>query len=602
MKPNIYTYTLLIILLLNASCSKSDDLSQVAETIEKIELKLTEGELLRSIDLVDQTYCLNFEKSNIEVPSENISDFITQIDNWKTIIKFSNGKRIIIPTLGENLDNLIINSKVNPSGYNPLAAQVSLNLPTLGRIKLIVHAKQGANHPDIEYLFQGVEKSKVVNVLGLYPNYDNKVTLIYTDKEGKERGSSKISIKTEPLKVKYLLEPKVVVRQLDKMEEGMNLINTAGHNQADTSVPLMVDADGEIRWLLDWTNHPDLNHIAMHCGLHRMKNGNYVTGDLNNHFIVEVNVLGEIVNKWSTTPLGFSYHHEITENAAGNFLITTTQQGVKLPDNSNIRVLDHVTEFNPTSGQVERTWDFAKMLDTSRILDVYFGDFDRNYLGQSKSNWLHNNGVAEYPDGSLVCTGRWLGAFKFSKRGDLKWILAPHNQWKEAHKQYLLTPLDKSGQPILDIEVIEGRKSHPDFEWVWASHCPVIMPNGNIMIFDNGYCRNYTPNTPSQTYSRAVEYKIDEEKRTIQQVWQYGKERGQDCYAMAASGVQYLPKTGNRLFCPGTSNILSDGRDGGRVIEINPITQEVVFELELASGNETTFHRADRVSIYPSNL
>ena len=154
-------------------------------------------------------------------------------------------------------------------------------MPTLGRIKLIVHAKQGAKHPDIEYLFQGVEKSKVVNVLGLYPNYDNKVTLIYTDKEGKERGSSKISIKTETLKVKYLLEPKVVVRQLDKMEEGMNLINTAGHNQADTSVPLMVDADGEIRWLLDWTNHPDLNHIAMHCGLHRMKNGNYVTGDLN---------------------------------------------------------------------------------------------------------------------------------------------------------------------------------------------------------------------------------------------------------------------------------------------------------------------------------
>ena len=47
------------------------------------------------------------------------------------------------------------------------------------------------------------------------------------------------------------------------------------------------------------------------------------------------------------------------------------------------------------------------------------------------------------------------------------------------------------------------------------------------------------------------------------------------------SGVQYLEQTGNRLICPGMSNVLSNGNRGARVTEVDPETQEIVFELEL---------------------
>ena len=32
----------------------------------------------------------------------------------------------------------------------------------------------------------------------------------------------------------------------------MNLVNSPGQDETDTSIPYMIDADGEIRWILDW--------------------------------------------------------------------------------------------------------------------------------------------------------------------------------------------------------------------------------------------------------------------------------------------------------------------------------------------------------------
>ena len=61
--------------------------------------------------------------------------------------------------------------------------------------------------------------------------------------------------------------------------------------------------------------------------------------------------------------------------------------------------------------------------------------------------------------------------------------------------------------------------------------------------------------------------------------------------------------TDNRLFCPGQNNRLSDGTTGGRIIEIDPRTGEVVFELEVNTNTcASAFHRANRISLYPEGL
>lgn len=461
-------------------------------------------------------------------------------------------------------------------------------------MKVVVHSKPDSHTPDVEYLFHSIEKGQTVTILGLYPDYANQVELIYTDKQGKERGHSSLEIKTGSLTGIYLPRQFNVWKiDASQMELGMNLVNSPGESEADTSVPYMVDADGCIRWVLDWRNHPTLNHAGLQCGLHRLKNGNYVTGDANNHQLVEVDVLGNVVNTCDLKSFGFTYHHEVRETEEGKWIVAITNTQAKLANSNQSRILDHMAEFDPAIGELTKVWDFVQMLDSSRMVRADQDIPGSDVYGQSKSNWLHNNGVDLFENGDMLCTARWMGTFRFTRSGSIKWVIAPHDRWKEPFKKYLLTPLDRNGNAITDQEVLNGKKVHPDFDWVWGVHCPVVLSNGHVMFFDNGYCRNYESQHDTY-YSRAVEYEIDEKAMTIRQVWEFGKELGMPYYANAISGVQELKQTGNRLFCPGTG--------GPHIVEVNPKTQEIVFDLEVKSNSNMAFHRANRISLYPDNM
>jgi arylsulfate sulfotransferase len=47
------------------------------------------------------------------------------------------------------------------------------------------------------------------------------------------------------------------------------------------------------------------------------------------------------------------------------------------------------------------------------------------------------------------------------------------------------------------------------------------------------------PDDPKEKYSRAVVYKIDQKKMTVEQIWEYGKNRGHELYAPITSSVEY---------------------------------------------------------------
>ena len=121
------------------------------------------------------------------------------------------------------------------------------------------------------------------------------------------------------------------------------------------------------------------------------------------------------------------------------------------------------------------------------------------------------------------------------------------------------------------------------------------MPNGNLMIFDNGDNRNYTNAGP---YSRAVEYEIDEQNMTIKQVWSYGKERGSETYARIVSKVSYLSDKNTVLFTPGSA--VSAGIPAGKVVEVDYSTKSVLFEATINPPNtifNISFHNVLRVSL-----
>lgn len=595
----LYIFSLFSALLLFTACSDSDDVDCTL-ALQRIQSQLQESDLLKSSSVEGDNYILNFETKTIEIPANTVKNLTTGTDEWKSQLTLVNGSTISIPSLGTSLDKLVTNVIVNPTGYNPLSAFAVMNLPALGRMKLIVHSKENVRTPDIEYSFKSIEKGQTVTILGLYPDYNNTVTLIYTDREGNERGRSTLRIQTEKLTNHNLpKKTNVPTANLSRMEPGMNLISSPGESEADTAVPYIIDADGEFRWTLDWRNHPELNHVNFACGLSRMKSGNYLLGDGSRNMLREVNPLGEIVQSWNLGAMGLAFHHDVAEKADSKLLVTVSKISARLANNSDIRFNDHMIELDPMSGTIIKEWDLAQMIDSARY-ELTDPSLPGASFGQTPSNWAHNNALIDMGNDYLA-TMRFQGICKFDFAGNVKWMISPHGGWHAPYQKLLLKPLHADGSPITDPEVISGEKSAVDFDWPWGAHSAIPLPNGNIMAFDNGYGRNFILSRYDDPhhYSRAVEYEVNEEQRTVRQVWQYGKEGGLRFYAPARSGVQYLPQTGNRLFCPGMENILSDGSTGGRVVEIDPETGEVVFELELSY---VIFQRARRITLYPDNL
>lgn len=591
--------------LLFTACSEDEAQSEWIRPAElnDIDSYIKAGILLDTYQEENGQYTFTFEnQTTVNLSTEEVINVQNDPDRWMTILTLANNQEYNIPTQGTSIESFIKDIKVNPSGYCPLSASIHLELPAKGRFSVKVLSKKGAVTPDQEHQYGYIDNyTQDVLVLGLYANYTNQVILTYLDKNGNSRGETTLNISTSSLNIKRMPNHKIISREISRMEPGMTLIACPGESDTDTSLPYMIDADGEIRWVLDWETHPELNHMGAHCGLFRMKNGNYVTGDINNGQIVVVNALGELVNSWNFNDLGFTFHHEVQETKEERFLIAATKIDAKVADNSNARILDHIVELNPKSGTLSQIWDLAQVLDSSRITFAIRPDgYEPNTFVQSPMNWCHNNGVTETRDGSILISSRWQGLVKFTRSGELKWIIGPHDGWKEEYRKFLLTPLDRNGNPITDLEVLNGEKNHPDFSWGWGIHCPKELPNGHVMLFDNGYSRLYNFKD-GEKYSRAVEYEVNEQDMTVRQVWEYGRERGRNCFSTQVSGTQYLPQTNNRLFCPGIGNQVEGGY-GGHVIEINATTGDVVFEMEVQSTGSPAFHRANRLSLYPENL
>jgi hypothetical protein len=79
------------------------------------------------------------------------------------------------------------------------------------------------------------------------------------------------------------------------------------------------------------------------------------------------------------------------------------------------------------------------------------------------------------------------------------------------------------------------------------------LPNGNITMFDNG-------NFHTPPFSRAVEYRLDEQQRTTELVWEFRNTPA--IYTFATGNVQRLPN-GNTLISWGTTNVITEVRPNG---------------------------------------
>jgi arylsulfate sulfotransferase len=474
----------------------------------------------------------------------------------------------------------------NPVGYAPLTAEVRLTTSRPVQVEVLVAGRDGPAG-DVRHRFDDVSQQATLPVLGLYPNWVNTITLRFFDAAGALLGDTSRIIGTPPLLADL---PSVTIDAATPgaMTAGMNLVSYFGHDSELTPQrPFIFDAAGAIRWYLDFTQHPNLSNLFYDNGVERLANGNLYFGDRSTGRIIEMDMLGRIVRTWSMP--GYDFHHNVIEKPNGNFVLTVDKQGAAT-------VEDYLIEIDRETGAIVREWDLNQALDnTRRAWETTFADLD--------IDWFHANGLAYDPaDDAIIVSGRTQGTVKLTNANEVVWILAPHVDWTTAGDgtdltTRLLQPLDADGQPITDASVLAGTTNHPDFEWAWYQHAPELLPDGTLLLFDNGDNRNYTD---QQLYSRAVAYRIDQSAMTIQQVWHYGKERGGETFSRIVSDIDYHAAEDNVVFMPGA--VGSSAGAYGKVVEVDYTTRDVVFEATITPPTAPfgiTFHRVERLPLYP---
>jgi arylsulfate sulfotransferase len=447
-------------------------------------------------------------------------------------------------------------------------------------------------------------KDTVIPILGLFPDSPTSVKVEVIDDSSRKVFSFSTSITAametdtrDPLRDGY---PRISISAaaLSRMEPGMTLVSfNMGNNGIFAGRPFMIDASGAIRWVLrlealgNWVSPVE-----------RLANGNLILG--RGGAVYEYNMLGKRVHAWDISRYGFTQHHDIREIRkgphAGNLLVAVDRI-------NRDTVEDHVIEID-RDGRLVTTWDLRQVLDVSR------SDILKN-----SSDWLHMNAVCYDPrDDSLVISGRNQGVAKVDRENRLRWILAPHRGWGPAGPSgdgpatagRLLTAVSASGVPF-PAGVQEG-KANVDggltFDWPWGQHAIKLLPNGNYLLFDNGFNRQFAGSKTG--FSRAVEYHIDETAGTVRQLWQYGAERGDAYYSSIISDTDSLPRTKNRLITSGS--IHNPSKDAcAYVTEVTYPGGTVVFESQIAFksahsdfaaggwGNMDIVYRAERLPLYP---
>ena len=457
-------------------------------------------------------------------------------------------------------------AKVNPSGIAPLAAQLRFSTEENCRVDVEV-----LGDIPVKKSFTASEKYHEVPVTGLYPGRENQILLTLTTSKGKVYQGI-VTATTETLPD---ILPEIKISKIDRtrMEDGFHLVDMLiANNGKFLTYTLMFDDDGIIRWVMDMSFTGQITYSA-----YRLKNGNWLY--LNWIDLYEIDDLGRVVSKEQMW--GNAGNHDIMEMPDRTLLMGGSKKDAIVIHKGQpfVSRQDQVVQWDRRQNKTIKSWDLREVLDVDRTI------YPPDYILDYQADWFHVNSIALSPkDNSVVVSGRTQGVVKVNDKNELQWIIAPHLAWGKAGfdgsgpatTPFLLTAVDAEGKPLPEA-VQNGSRSHESFEWPMAQHSVNVLDNGNILLFDNGQFRNFNP---KPSYSRAVEFKIDEENKTIQQVWSFGKEEGLEMFSGITSDVDILPQTGNRLITAGNVRSGTD-KPHARILEISYPDNEILFEAKV---------------------
>ena len=452
---------------------------------------------------------------------------------------------------------------LNPYGNSPLTSLIIFETKTKVSPKVTIKGKDKLSTFTNKF---NKSKKHYLPIYGLYADFDNEIIIEY--KENNKKIKKVINIKTDKLPDNMALPTKVKANK-DKLTNDLYF-----YTPSSTGYTCAYDVNGDIRWYL--TNYAlwkidRLENGHLLVSTERLVNSPYyMTG------LYEMDLLGKIYTEYS---LEGGYHHDYYEMENGNLLIASDDFY-----NDDGTVEDYIVELDRKTGKIKKRFDLKD------ILNMEDGKSE-NWIAY---DWFHNNSVwYDKKTNSITLSGRHQDAVINIdyKSGKLNWIIGDPTNWSKEYQKYFFKPIGNN-----------------EFEWQWSQHAAMITPEGYVFILDNGNNKSKNPDeyvSASNSYTRGVMYKINTKKMTIEQIWEYGKERGSEFYSPYISDVDYINK--NHYIVHSGGIVYVDGKNSNQPAgfatsnntklvsdTVELINNEIVFELILPTNN----YRVEKMSLY----
>lgn len=473
----------------------------------------------------------------------------------ESLISLQEGYNDDLNAKGYTIDNPKV--VIDPYKASPLTAMVMFETKESTEVKVSIQGKD--DKTGLSYTFPN-SKEHYLAIYGLYAGYDNIVTIEYGDVK------KSIIIETDSLPDDFVLPTSVngIREELDN-DFYFFTPSAKGYSAA-------YDINGDVRWYLTnyalWDNTRLKNGRMLVSTERLMYSPYYMTG------LYEIDMFGKIYKEYS---LAGGYHHDYYELPNGNLLVASDDFG-----NDDGTVEDVIVEVDKTTGAIVKTFDLKKILNMEDGKSENWTSYD----------WFHNNSVwYDEKTNSITLSGRHQDVvinIDYNS-GKLNWIIGDKTEWSSEYQKYFFTPVG------------------PDFEWQWSQHAAMITPEGYVFIFDNGNNKSKIKDSyvdAENSYSRGVMYKIDTEKMTIEQIYEYGKERGSSFYSPYISDVDYLDKghyivhSGGIVNADGKPSNQPAGLSGGNVLlksdTVEVKDDKVIFEIVFPTNN----YRVEKMNIY----
>ena len=451
--------------------------------------------------------------------------------------------------------------KVNPYLINPLAAVILFE--TEEETAITVRVKGKKKEQDFYHSF-GRAKEHVLPIIGLYSDYENQIE-IYPWQKYDEKVT--VTIQTEAVKQDSLVESMETTPAY--MQDNVLMMGPAISDLA-----MAVDSAGDVRMALT---------VPMAWDIKRQKNGNLIMGServIRMPYFVsglyEFSPVGKIYRE-VRVPRG--YHHDQVRLPNGDFLALSC-------DIENGTVEDQLLVIDGVTGHEKRHINYRNFIRPGASKSGSWSDED----------WFHCNAVwYDENTHSITLSGRHINAmvnidFDTEK---LNWIISDPEGWPEEYHPYIFKP--------------KGDK----FEWPYEQHAVSITPLGDVMCFDNhhyGSSKKENYLAAKDSYSRGVKYRIDTDTMEIEQIWQYGKERGSEFFSPYICNTTYYNE-GHYLIHSG--GIAYDG-EGNPSEDLGPFAalddpnaKMEAITVEVANGKKelelrvaSNYYRATKMPLY----